>query len=173
MKRLLILIFILLINNFIAFSQRGELLLKARLKAADTVLLISHKTTEGVTVVDDKTGKVLPTEKLIINDRPNKKIIQEQRIISAKEIDSLSEILAMPNKSSKIEMAMCYIPHHSILIIKNGKTSFIDICFTCQRFNVSKDLRKLNEFDNFKWTQLRNFFTDLGFKYELEKSEKQ
>ena len=148
-----------------AFAQK-DTWLRAKLKHADTILLVSHEVTAGI-VLKDSAGRHIPLPKLLVGGRPNYSIIKEQRVLSGAQLDTFIEVFARPFQSRTIEMAKCYMPHHAVFIIKNGKTSYVDICFGCQRFQTSKDLQRLNAFDNRKWTELYDFFVKLGFKYEL------
>jgi hypothetical protein len=59
------------------------------------------------------------------------------------------------------------MPHHAVFLIKNGNTSYVDICFGCHRFETSKDMQRLYAFDNRKWIELEEFFMKLGFRYQL------
>jgi hypothetical protein len=148
-----------------AFAQK-DTWLQAKLKNADTVMLVSHEVTAGIAIVDS-TGKHIPLPKLIVSGKPNYCIVKEQQVLSGAQLDTFIKIFARPFKSRTIEMAKCFIPHHAVFIIKNGKTSYVDICFGCQGFEVSKDMQQLYAFDNRKWRELEDFFVKLGFKYQL------
>jgi len=171
MKQFFLSITLILTICLSASSQDNNDWLIKKIKSADTVLLVSHEVTAGVTIVDDSTGKQLPLPKLTIANKPNYSIIKERQIITDLQLDTLIEILARPFKDHKIEEGKCFMPHHAIFLISNGKTSYFDICFGCHRFDTSKDLSKIYAFDNRKWTELENFFLKLGFKYELSENE--
>jgi hypothetical protein len=157
-----------LLAPFVCISQNNESWLSLKFKKADSVLLVSHEDTEGVVIVDD-AGNRSPPPGLIIKGKPNYKIIRERQIIGGKQLDQLIQILSRPIKSG-IDEAKCYMPHHSIFLFKNGKLSYIDVCFSCRKFETSGDLKKINQFDEPKWEELEKLFTRLGFKYELESS---
>jgi hypothetical protein len=148
-----------------SFAQKDAWLL-TKLKNADTILLVSHEVTAGIAIVDS-TGKHIPLPKLLVGGMPNYSIVKEQRVLSGSQLDTFIKIFARPFQSRTIEMAKCFIPHHAVFIIKNGKTSYVDICFGCQRFETSKDMQQLYAFDNRKWKELEDFFVKLGFIYEL------
>jgi len=150
-----------------SLSQENDNWLAKKIKGADTVLLTSHNATAGVRIISDSTGNDLQLPKLTIAGRPNYSITKEQQIISGAQLDTLVKILDRPFEDKTVEMGKCFIPHHAIFLIKNGKTSYIDICFGCRGYDSSKDLNKLNAFDKRKWTELEDFFRRLGFKYDL------
>jgi hypothetical protein len=157
-------IFILTIPQT-AVAQKDSWL-KTKIKNADTVLLVSHEVTAGIAIVDS-TGKQIPLPKLLIAGKPNHSIIKEQRVLSGTQLDTFIKIFARPFQSRTIEEGKCFMPHHAVFIIKDGRTSYVDICFGCQRFETSKDMQQLYVFDNRKWRELEDLFVKLGFKYEL------
>jgi hypothetical protein len=165
MRLLTIISIFILALPLTSFAQK-DTWLRAKLKNADTVLLVSHEVTAGIAIVDS-TGKHIPLPKLLIGGKPNYSMIKEQQVLSGAQLDTFIKIFARPFQSRTIEMAKCFMPHHAVFIIKNGKTSYVDICFSCQRFDTSKDMQQLYAFDNRKWTELYDFFVKLGFKYEL------
>lgn len=148
-----------------AFTQKDNWL-RAKLENADKVLLVSHEVTSGIVVIDS-AGRNVPPPKLLIGGKPNYSIIKEQRALSGAQLDTFVKIFARPFQSRTIEMAKCYMPHHAVFIIKNGKTSYVDICFDCQQFETSKDMQRLYAFDNRKWKELEEFFVKLGLTYQL------
>jgi len=169
MKSLFLILFLL--APFFCISQKNESWLRLKFKNADSVLLVSHDYTEGIAIVDD-AGNRIPLPKLIINGKPNYKIIKERQIVSGKQLDELIQIINRPIKNGSW-VAKCYMPHHSIFLFKNGKLSYIDVCFSCRKFETSRDLNKIYQFDDRKWEELEKLFARLGFKYELELSSLQ
>ncbi|WP_018341434.1 hypothetical protein [Cytophaga aurantiaca] len=165
MKYFLIVICALAISSS-ALSQDNSNWLVKKIKAADTVLLISHKATAGE-YYKDSTGKISPPPELIIANKLNGSIVIESKVLAGVERQTLSRILTQPLQSKNTAMANCFIPHHAILLIKDGKISYIDVCFRCHRFKESKDLENIEDFDNHKWNELKSFFVELGFEYEL------
>jgi hypothetical protein len=62
------------------------------------------------------------------------------------------------------------MPHHAVLIIKDGKTYFIDICFGCLGIATSQNIRiTADDFDKRKWSELETFFLQQNIKYKLAK----
>jgi len=167
MKTVVIIIFSLLAISLSSRSQENDNWLVKKIKGADSVLLTSHTATAGVRIIDDSTGQDLPLPKLTTAGRPNYNIIKEQRLITGLQLDTLIKILDRPFEDRTVEMGKCYIPHHAIFLIKNGKTSYIDICFGCRGYDTSNDLSKLYAFDRRKWIELEDFFRRLGIDYEL------
>lgn len=164
MRLLTIIAILILTLPLTAYSQKSKWL-RTKLKKADTVLLVSHEATAGK--VMDSIGNPIPIPKLLIGGKPNYSIVKEKRVLSGAQLDTFTKIFARPFRERTIEMSSCFIPHHAIFIIKNGLTSYVDICFSCQRFETSDDMQQLYAFDNRKWRELENFFLKLGFKYEL------
>jgi hypothetical protein len=157
-----------LLAPFFCISQSNEGWLGLKFKNADSVLLASHEDTEGIVIVD-YAGNRIPLPKLIIKGKPNYKIIKERQIVSGKKLDELIQILNRPIKSG-FDVGKCYMPHHSIFLFKNGRLSYIDVCFLCRRFETSDDLKKIDHFDERQWEELGKLFARLGFKYKLEYS---
>jgi hypothetical protein len=146
-------------------AQRSEWLI-TKVNAADTVILASHKGTAGDVEVDS-LGNELPFPKLLVAGKPNYKIVIERHTIVGPQRAVLGRILARSFQDAAVVTARCFSPHHAVFIIKNGKTSYLDICFGCRRYDSSKDLARLSDFDNRKWTELKHYFKKLGFQYEL------
>jgi hypothetical protein len=165
MRTYTIILLLILAIPLSAFTQQITWL-RDRLKNADTVLLVSHEDTQGV-VIMDSTGKRKLRQKLLVAGRPNHSIIKEQNVLTGADLDTLIKILARPYSDRQYETSKCFMPHHAIFIIRQGKTSFIEICFGCRGIDTSKDLEKLYAFDERKWTELENYFIKLGFKYQL------
>jgi hypothetical protein len=155
----------LLLTSLTSFAQKNKWL-ESIMKNADTVLVVSHEETAGVAIIDTN-GKETALPKLIIDGKPNFAIIKEQELISGAKLDTLVKILERPFADRQIQMSNCFIPHHAIFILKKGKTSFVEICFGCRGIETSADLKKLYYFDNRKWSELENFFKNLGFTYKL------
>ena len=73
------------------------------------------------------------------------------------------EILTKSPKNENSNKISCDLPQHSIIIYKNGKQSFIDICFMCKKIHVSQDIDfSEKDFDDEKWNQLKVFFQNAG-----------
>lgn len=152
-----------------ANGQERLSFLKAQLLQADTVLIVSHKQTAGISLIDETTGKELPLPKLVVNGRPNRSIFLEERVIRDTGLQALAQILSRPFEDKTVERAMCFMPHHAVLILKKGKTSFIDICFTCSRLETSRDIRiTSDDFDKRKWSELEAFFIQRDMKFMLK-----
>jgi hypothetical protein len=151
-----------------AISQGYNHFIKSKLLQADSVIIVSHQITAGVKIINDSTAEEIPLPELIIHGKPNETIIKERQVINGKYLDTLINILDRPFLDKTITTSKCFMPHHAIFIHKNGKTSFFEICFSCNGFETSTDLNSVYAFDTRKWTELFNFFKNRGLKYELE-----
>ena len=152
-------------------------LLKQKIQSADTVLLISHEVTAeyGVKIQPDwdirDTSMNLkkwykenpPLLKFFDKGKLNRKIIIENQLLVDSNKNELSKILLRGVQKKSLTYAKCDEPRHTIIIYKNNKQSFIDICFGCRRIHTSKDI-DFSEFymDEKKWTDLENFFKTNG-----------
>lgn len=169
MKNLLMITLSFLTVSLSALSQNKGNWLSQKIHKADTVLLVSHEATAGVEIVDKDTGESFPPPKLIIAGKPNYSIIKEQRIVTGLQLDRLIKILNRPFRDKVLVQGKCFMPHHALFLIKNREISYIDVCFDCGNFETSADLSKIEEFDDRRWTELKNFFLGFGVTYELNK----
>jgi len=152
------------INNTksIIDSQREvNLLVRDKLKNADSIVLISHQGN----IFDSIKGEVLP--EMLIKGRINKSIITEQIKISNKAINVLADIIALPTNYDSIALYKCFDPHHTIFIYNNKKISYIDMCFECWGLRTSEDLKEIRGYELYKWHRIENFFGSLGFRYAM------
>lgn len=152
-------------------------LLKQKIQSADSVVLISHEVTleYGVRIVPDwdkrdtsmnlqKWSKLHPPLlKYLDKGKLNRKIIKESLSLTDSIKIKLSNILFRQVLLKKFNPTTCDEPRHSIIIYKNNKESYIDICFGCRRIHTSKDI-DFSEFymDEKKWTELEDFFKTNG-----------
>lgn len=142
-------------------------LLQQKIQLADSVLLISHEITFGFAVTEDKPigdkSKELPAPKYFIKGKLNGRIINEQALLTDTAKLTLTKILVRQVLKKKWTPSTCDQPRHSIIVYKNNKQSYIDICFGCRRVHTSKDI-DFSEFymDEKKWEQLKNFFKNNG-----------
>lgn len=148
-------------------SQDKSYKIKEVLLNADSVIFVSHEITAGILIQDEKTGKRKPPPRLIVNNKINQSIIHEKLRLKGNDLDSLISILARPFHDTIISVGNCYMPHHTILVMKKSKISFIEICFGCRNYETSKDLNFFEAFDKRKWEELENFLINHNFKYAL------
>ena len=164
---LISLLFFLAVLNVRGQQRNDELdLLRYRLQSADSVILVSHEATAGISIVDTVTNSRLPLPQLLLNGKLNHKIVREKRALNSPSVEQLSNIVTRPFEDTLVSSANCFVPQHAILIYKKGKASYIDLCFSCQRF-VTKDLESLGYFDQRKWKELYAFFKQNDMKYKL------
>ncbi len=170
MRRLLSAIFISSLAPLLASAQIAkDNWLIEKVKSADTILLISHKLIAGSTdEAIDITGNTVTLPNLIVNNKLNRAILKEEKVIDKAAIDSLIKILKRQSKNSNALQGGCFVPRQSIILIKGLQTSYIDICFHCSSYEASKDLQNIPAFDKQKWTDLEKYFRERGLTYELD-----
>jgi hypothetical protein len=152
---------------------------KQKILEADSVVLISHILTrefapkikrdyeKGTKKVNYKKWNSLypPAPSFLINGKINRKIFVETISLTNSEKNSLINILVKRTTSREIKMIQCDVPRHSIIIYKNNKQSYIDICFGCKRINTSNDIAfSVINMDDEKWEDLQGFFIANGIK---------
>ncbi len=163
----------IILSSFFIFSHlslSGQIIsktVKDAILISDSVLLVSHNLTEQK-IVQDEIVKIRKSPPIVLNGRPNKKIIHESVLLTAYLKNQLISILTQPNHDSERNLIKCFLPHHSILLIKNGKTSYIEICFECERLLASQGigLSDIN-YPKLMCKQLETFFSSLGIKYQI------
>jgi hypothetical protein len=132
----------------------------------DTVLIVGHV---GRMYKDPGQNDTLPpVPNILFNGHPNFSIIKKQKTITGPELDTLISILTRPIIDTTPLTKCFFDPHHTIFLIKKGKTSFIDVCFKCQQSESSTDVNSLISFDDTKWSDLEKFFTQKGVRYEQQ-----
>jgi hypothetical protein len=163
MRHSILILSLLLTTYFIAAGQNISSL-KSLIQCADTVLLVSHKQTNGVIIVKEEAGEKSEPDKVVMHDRPNFDIIIKSQKLPDTLKQKLIEILTQPNSDTTIETCNCFIPFHSILLIKNGKTSFVDICFECNTFIIQLRNKQTAPIylDKKTMSRLSKFFEDNG-----------
>ncbi len=159
-------IFILTQLNLIGQVKSNKV--KEAILNADTVLLVSHNLTEQKIVEDKPGGGVRKSPPIVLRGRPNKKIIHETVLLNSGLKNQLISILTQPNNDGEMKAMQCFLPHHSILLIKGGKTSFIEICFACQNLVTSNEIGTSDiNYPKIMWKQLETFFKSQGIKYQI------
>jgi hypothetical protein len=161
-----------------AKGQSSENIKQAQQKilSADSIVLISHVLTvefaPKIAEDWDKTKKRQSQRKIIYptylkNGKINPAIIKQRNVISKIEANELSQIL-MYEIVEGTNQIKCNWPHHSILVYKKNKLSYLDICFDCKRINTSSDINlSESDFTENKWEKLKLFFKKIGLNYEL------
>lgn len=149
-------------------SQRALWIwLAGQFKAADTVLLVSHRATGDAIDPLTKRRNLAP---LTIAGQPNDSLITEKYIISGAMLDSLVMIFTSIIEFDRPNPGLCFFPQQAILLLKNGQASWIDLCFHCENFAVSPDLQLFNQlpFGYWKWAELKTFFIRRGLHYNMK-----
>ncbi len=170
MKHFTIVLILFIMPTINVLGQKQQNKVFQILKTADSVILVSHLTT-NFPIVDSITKKWGGPVKLVNKQKPNYAIIKESSRLKSSDIDSIASILVTQNKDSTIENIKCFIPHHGILIFKKGKCSYFDICFSCKHFITSKDIKLSDELSNKTWNDLENFFRNRNLNYQMPGNE--
>ena len=134
MNRLITITFLILTLSASAIGQNKKNNFKHIFSNSDSVLISSHEDLR----TSNSSGKGWFYKPITINGNYNKAIVHEILKLDNISKDSLVNILTTINKDSIIQDIQCFEPHHSILIYRNGKCSYFDICFGCRHFISSK-----------------------------------
>ncbi|MCU0437644.1 MAG: hypothetical protein MUC49_06985 [Raineya sp.] len=135
------------------YNQNKEMV--NAIKEADSVFLISH------------ISCCIGSEPIVKENQINKDVLKEYIKISRKSRVRLIHILAKDNKPKTDFTSFCFEPHHAIIMFLKGKTSYINICFSCRKYQLSDKDEGYYSFDYQKWEELKNYFMSFRFKYEL------
>jgi hypothetical protein len=136
---------------------------------ADSIEITSHEDLFTSTLKDNKPYQYY--SEILVNGKPNREIIKESKILNDSSKQKLLTLINTQTPKDSISYRpSCFNPHHSILIYKNGKCSFLDICFGCMGFSSSGDFH----FSNFilstdiDWENLKNYFKEHKMFYKIE-----
>lgn len=96
-------------------------------------------------------------------------LVLEEKVLSQKEIDQLTDLIFNYGFKSKSKYRLttnfkCYDPHNGILFYNENKgvNNFIEICFDCQKFRSSVEKLNLGENCTEKFSLLKSFFLKNG-----------
>jgi hypothetical protein len=155
---------LLITSLFFAATARAQTYewLKPKLATADTIVLASH---EDFNAMDNGTDNPVPVPAWVVNGHPNYKALLKYKALTPTQRIELSRILLRPFADKQIVTMHCCQPHNLVFLVRNGRTSYLDICFGCRCIHSSKDLAGLYALDDRKWAELRRFFTRLGLDY--------
>lgn len=160
-----VVISLVLLSSQALFSQSNSRVdVAKKLKEADTVLLISHKAVAGSTdMFVDSTGKMISLQPLVIGSKVNEAVILKRVALPKNSLFVLSNILSRRYIPRSTCQAGCFTSHHAIILIKNRRASFIDLCFRCSHYETSEDLESIYVLDRSKWKALKAIFKKVGF----------
>ena len=160
--------FVLIFLSISLFAQKNGDTLAMRFQKADSLQIISH---ENLTIIDTSLGAI--NRLIVINNIPNEKIIKERITLSETSKKNLIDLFQYHKNINGQKDIKCFEPHHSVLIFKNGKCSYIDICFQCENYSISKDLTVTRNFLNTAedWKKLEDFFRNKNIHYEMPRKE--
>lgn len=163
--------------NFFPFNQyKKVMLISFELPEPSADILI----TDNKSIPEKPIKETNTTALLAKNQRLDLTRIKEKKILSALEVDRLTEVLYnfgyTSTKSYKGLLIgeagySCYNPRNAIVFINNeGQIAeYIEICFECQRREESSEKIKTGEFCTEKYNLIRNFFYAAGIKYGTTK----
>lgn len=137
-----------------------------RIISADTVLLVTHEQTEGAVIRDEQTGKYVYADTVVVNDRPNFRVITKSKLLSTAQRQQLVSILRSPFQDKTIETCKCFVPFHAIVAIKNKSAIYIEICFACNSLRTSEKTASFDYLDRLKKKDLQRLFTEVGLSVE-------
>ena len=161
-------LFFILLFPLVSFIQQRLETLKFKLVHADSVIIVSHETIAGISLVNDLTGRFIPLPKLIVKGRINDKIVHERFRLGDTLVRTLAGIISRSFQDTMVERGMCFLPHHAVIYFKSGKASYVDMCFGCRRIETSEDIKITEfDFDDQKWDELVAFYEQQGIRYEL------
>jgi len=149
---------------------KGKTTLIALLKIKNPSNRIRKKIKRRYKKLEEKRAVVKP---LLKNGKPNNSIIREKIKLDSKLKQELIEVISKQKEDSLIyDGNYCFEPHHTIFIYKEKRWSYIDLCFGCDHYSYSKDL-KINK-DDFlvtyeDWRKLETFFTNQNLNYKMRK----
>lgn len=173
MKRCLI-TFVLFINiNTIAgqYLLKKEFVdLKTSIQNADSIILVSHEQTEGITIVDEQTGEKNFPPKVVVKGILNNKIIHQRQNLPDSLKRRLIDLLTKPVTDSRIETCRTFIPFHAIILFKKGIASFIDVSPGCNLFSYKTTQKRLGPYyiDKTKGEELIILFNKVGIDFDKE-----
>jgi hypothetical protein len=139
---------------------------------AARVLVVSYVGLEPVRPGDSAfVDKGLPRQ----NDSVCYSKLKEIKALSLPQVDRLTDIFynyGFPGSSHQISQGMCFMPHNAILFIgKDGKTfAYIDICFLCEKADMSSKKISLGDMCSGKFKLIRTFFEQVGIEYGVTES---
>jgi hypothetical protein len=164
MKATIIILFVLIHSLQTAVGQ-NQLSIESEIITADTILLVRHIQTDGIMIVDSVTGKKSFPDRVVLNGRPNIKVISQMKILPGSSKKELAMILQTQNYDKKVKTCMNFIPIHAILIIKGSRTESIDISFACSSYMASNSMGgSVPEYmGNQRKQKLEDFFKKQGF----------
>lgn len=159
---------IFILSQLNLLGQVKSKTVKDAILKADTILIVSHNLTEQRIMEDKNGGRVRISPPIVLRGRPNKKIIHETVLLDENLKKELIRILTQPNNDGETKSMQCFLPHHSILLIKGGKTSYIELCFACQNLSASSGIGITDiKYPTIMWTQLESFFKSQNIKYQI------
>jgi hypothetical protein len=164
--------------RFFPFNEYKKILLISfELPEASPNIVIYDKDNSLVKAPDKKEADLALLTK---QQKPDQTRIKEKKVLSAFEIDKLTDILYnFGYKSTKSYKGLriadegysCYNPRNAIVFLdeKGLIAEYIEICFECHRREESSEKIKSGEFCTEKYDLIRKYFYAAGIKYGTNK----
>jgi hypothetical protein len=163
-------IILLFLISICSFGQNAKDSLKSKIINSDRIEIVSH---DDLYIVKGKPGKDKSYwTKIVNNGKPNKSIIKERiKLDKTSKNELLSILINEHTDTFPLESAYSFFPNHSILIYKDSKCSFVEICFGCRNYAISEDvIIDKNILTTEKdWKTLEHFFRINNIKYKMPK----
>ena len=161
MKTFLIIARIFLALQFTATAQDWKQKLKITFLKADSVKLVSHKTTSGIRI----TKKDRDEQDLVRQGRVNNGIISMQALLDHQTVERIVENFTRKNSDTEVEMIKAFTPHHGIVIYNKNFISWMDIDFGARQINTSPDIKIGDNLSKSSWENLEQLFRSRRFDF--------
>lgn len=136
------------------------------LRSADSIVIVSHDS-PNMSLRDKKTGKYRQPPNLIVNGQVSDSAVHERKRLSRKSILELSQILTTPAVDD-VMRSTCFQPRHAVVVYKNKRLAYLDICFDCYGLNSVGDMGSAIVFNQLKYRNMYRFFWKQGIRYNLD-----
>ena len=140
--------------------------LVVRMIKSDSIIITSHEDLQ----IYGKPGEEIIRRTILVKGLPNDSIIKEKLVLNRSAKDSLINLIKSQKTDPIFSPFSCFIPHHTIFIFSRGVCSYIDLCFACKGYSISKDIYyddQLFASDDI-WLALKIYFKSRNFSYKVE-----
>lgn len=144
--------------------------LKRSIQNADSIILVSHEQTEGISIIDKKSRGKTSADKIIVRGVLNDKIIHQKQNFPDSLRRMLIDLLTKPVTDKRIETCRSFIPFHAIILFNKGIASFIDVSPGCNLFSYETMKKRSGPYyiDKAKGEELSNLFNKVGITFDKE-----
>jgi hypothetical protein len=152
-------------NQMDALPKETSPSLADSIDAADYIVIASHYSTNYP--LRDPVTKKPYTPKLMIDGKPNDKIIHQKKKLRPAQVRELKNILMTAVENPYKSYTKCFQPRHAVFLYKNQRIEYLDFCFECTGYNRSPEFPVIIAFDEAKWRTLSDFFRKQGISDDL------